>query len=90
MLLHVKKREALRATAAMLVVFDHMNGVLAKTDPHTRTFFDAFRYFGNFGVDLFFVISGFIMVATNGDAFARAGSSKTFILRRLARFYPPY
>ena len=86
----LKNVQALRAIAAMLVVFDHMNGVLANTDPHTRTFFDAFRYFGNFGVDLFFVISGFIMVATNWDAFARAGSSQTFILRRLARIYPPY
>lgn len=86
----LKNIQALRAVAALLVVFDHMNGVLANSDPGSRTIFYAFRYIGNFGVDLFFVISGFIMVATNWNAFARPNASRIFLLRRVARIYPPY
>jgi exopolysaccharide production protein ExoZ len=86
----LKNIQALRAFAALLVVFDHMNGVIEKTDPGARTFFEVFRYFGNFGVDLFFVISGFIMMSTSWSAFGRTGVSRTFLLRRIVRIYPPY
>jgi exopolysaccharide production protein ExoZ len=42
---------------------------------------------GEHGVDLFFVISGFIMVALTD---ARPTTPKTFILDRIARIVPPY
>jgi peptidoglycan/LPS O-acetylase OafA/YrhL len=44
----------------------------------------------NTGVDLFFVISGFIMVVTTWHTFDVPGSSRRFLLRRIARIYPLY
>jgi peptidoglycan/LPS O-acetylase OafA/YrhL len=42
------------------------------------------------GVDLFFVISGFVMVWSSWDAFGRAGSVAPFVWRRLVRIAPLY
>ncbi|CAN7216388.1 acyltransferase [Bosea sp. LjRoot90] len=43
-----------------------------------------------FGVDVFFVISGFIMVYVSGKDFAKRGSAWTFLRRRLIRIVPLY
>jgi peptidoglycan/LPS O-acetylase OafA/YrhL len=45
---------------------------------------------GAIGVDLFFVISGFIMVYTTWDDFGAPGSSIRFFARRLIRIAPLY
>jgi exopolysaccharide production protein ExoZ len=45
---------------------------------------------GAAGVDLFFVISGFVMVYSSESLFGRADAPKTFFLRRLARIAPLY
>jgi peptidoglycan/LPS O-acetylase OafA/YrhL len=45
---------------------------------------------GAAGVDLFFVISGFIMVYVSWDAFGSAGASAEFLRRRLIRILPLY
>jgi peptidoglycan/LPS O-acetylase OafA/YrhL len=42
------------------------------------------------GVDLFFVISGFIMVYTSESLYGRAGGWKTFMTRRVIRIVPIY
>jgi peptidoglycan/LPS O-acetylase OafA/YrhL len=41
-------------------------------------------------VDLFFVISGFIMVYSSEDLFGKTGAWKAFLARRLARIVPLY
>ncbi len=43
-----------------------------------------------FGVDVFFVISGFIMVYVSGKDFARPGAAWEFLRRRLIRIVPLY
>ena len=43
-----------------------------------------------FGVDIFFALSGFIMMHTAGQEFARAGAPTRFFLRRCARVIPLY
>lgn len=75
--------QALRALAAALVVVVHLGRALqlkAGIDPTSVTFN------GGVGVDVFFVISGFIMVRTTPPPF----SSRTFLLRRLVRVAPLY
>jgi len=74
--------QALRALAAFLVVFVHLQPLATRAgaDPH---FFD----FGNAGVDLFFVISGMIMVFTTGQSNVTASS---FMAHRIARVVPFY
>ena len=42
------------------------------------------------GVDVFFVLSGFIMHAIAGEKFGRPQAATDFMLRRLARIVPPY
>lgn len=46
--------------------------------------------FGAAGVDLFFVISGFIMVYTAEPLYGQPGGSWQFLLRRIARIVPLY
>lgn len=42
------------------------------------------------GVDIFFVISGFVMVHASGRMFARRGAAGEFVRRRFARVVPLY
>lgn len=71
----------LRAVAALLVVFAH--ALL-----HPITYVDAtYRRLGSFGVLLFFVISGFIMVYTTGRG---TFAPWRFLRRRFERVIPLY
>lgn len=78
--------QVLRAVAALAVVFGHLW-------PEFVLF--GHQSFPNFivgaaGVDLFFVISGFVIVYSSESFFARKGGAITFILRRIARIVPLY
>lgn len=42
------------------------------------------------GVDIFFVVSGFIMVHASGALFGRPGAPRLFLQRRIARIVPLY
>ncbi|MFM1472284.1 acyltransferase [Yersinia enterocolitica] len=70
--------QMLRATAVMLVVGHHYPGGIA-----------AFKY-GYIGVDLFFVICGYIMVYTTSKSDGSFAYFKNFIIRRLSRVWPVY
>lgn len=82
--------QALRAVAALLVVFVHLTVYEARYLPGVSFIPPPLSNFGHFGVDLFFVISGFIMTTTTWEQFGRPGSSLAFVLRRAIRIYPPY
>ena len=85
--------QALRAFAAMLVMFEHFGkpgGIEAHYFLNEPALLSVFGHSGRFGVDLFFVISGFIMVATSWQSFGRQGASLEFLIRRCIRIYPPY
>jgi exopolysaccharide production protein ExoZ len=80
--------QALRGIAAMLVVMNHVLDML-----HDRLAAPA----GNFGlewlpagVDIFFAISGFIMVMTTAPYWGRAGQWRSFLVRRCIRIAPLY
>jgi peptidoglycan/LPS O-acetylase OafA/YrhL len=85
--------QALRAVAAFLVVLFHMGdaqGLERRYISSDVNLTQPFGTFGNFGVDLFFVISGFIMIVTTWEQFGRPGASLHFFSRRIVRIYPPY
>ncbi|WP_230293026.1 acyltransferase [Croceicoccus sp. Ery5] len=74
--------QALRALAALLVVIVHLELLLAPVGIEPRHIM-----FGGGGVDLFFVISGFIMVYTTGQSWPSTGN---FLLNRVIRIVPLY
>lgn len=78
--------QALRAIAAMLVVVLHSYGLGTKAG-HDVGFLAGADPWGNAGVDLFFVISGFIMVHINT---ARGPSAGQFLTNRALRIMPLY
>lgn len=74
--------QALRGVAALLVLTMHAFYESGLPRP------DFFPF--HIGVDIFFVISGFIMVYTSRDWFGTPGAWKKFISRRLVRIVPVY
>jgi len=74
--------QILRGFAAYMVVLLHWGDVVrAETD-----YFVPMNNLGNFGVDLFFVVSGIVMVYVAG----RKASPGRFIFERIARIVPLY
>ena len=82
--------QALRGIAALAVAIGHAR---------IAAYWLARRYgeggpppgqFGGWGVDLFFVISGFVMVHASAEWFARPGARGVFVKRRLIRIVPLY
>ncbi|MGF9662365.1 acyltransferase [Arthrobacter crystallopoietes] len=82
--------QALRAIAALLVVLAHVGGFELKTFGEGAHWLAAFHQIGSTGVDIFFVISGIIMVVTTSGAKRGLESSVDFLWRRIKRVYPPY
>lgn len=74
--------QALRALAAFLVVFVHLDSLAVRAGIPSGAF-----VFGNVGVDLFFVLSGLIMVFTTER---RDISACAFFRNRVARVVPFY
>ncbi|KQP21899.1 hypothetical protein ASF27_15140 [Methylobacterium sp. Leaf102] len=83
--------QVLRGLAALMVVFGHAQH---------HAFVQSGKLGGSFervhllpwgaGVDIFFVISGFIMVYASEKLFGRQGAASEFLGRRVARIVPLY
>jgi peptidoglycan/LPS O-acetylase OafA/YrhL len=84
----------LRALAALLVLLYHLvnTSAFGWTDPSGNLQQPAalISAIGFAGVDLFFVISGLVMVLTCYDRFGRGDEWTQFLKRRVARIYPLY
>jgi len=79
----------LRFVAAMLVVLYHSAAQLPANDSVFRALFSGSESLGFAGVDIFFVISGFIMAHTSSNH-SGANDSFDFARRRLARIFSGY
>jgi exopolysaccharide production protein ExoZ len=80
--------QVLRGVAALSVVFFHLKTVVGKYSDGSVTLPDCINI-GQSGVDLFFVISGFIMVMITYDEWGKVDPVK-FLLKRFSRIYPVY
>jgi peptidoglycan/LPS O-acetylase OafA/YrhL len=84
----IKSLTGLRGVAAMYVVFHHFFLGVLFTNPFT-----TFLAHGYLAVDLFFVLSGFVMALNYRHLFERGFSKAAllaFLSRRIARVYPLY
>lgn len=79
----------LRGWAALIVVMYHVHVLFQKEKYFGASLFAGFFEFGHRGVELFFVISGFLMamLMNNPLGAPRAGA---FLLARARRIYVPY
>ncbi|MEN3257850.1 acyltransferase [Sodalis endosymbiont of Spalangia cameroni] len=82
--------QALRGVAALLVLFFHYRFYLRDNDEIHTSVWDIILGKGIIGVDIFFVISGFIMVYTTHYYPHGFQSSKKFLINRVIRIIPLY
>ena len=80
----IKNIQALRAVAANGVLLSHLI-IVERKYGHAGPVLPEAAGFGAFGVDLFFVISGFVMAMIARDA-----SWRSFLTARARRIFPPY
>ena len=90
--------DGLRFVAIMTVVLYHLRGYLLERggqfagEPERSLVARAFEH-GHYGVELFFVISGFILALPFASHWLKGGkpvSLRAYFLRRLTRLEPPY
>ncbi|MET0221963.1 MAG: acyltransferase family protein [Tardiphaga sp.] len=77
--------QILRAIAANLVVLNHIWEIEHKFHPDHQILPALFERFGIWGVQMFFVISGFVIILA-----AQRETARVFILSRVTRIYPIY
>lgn len=81
--------QSLRGIAAVLVVLYHLVNAEVIYGRGSRIL-DGLPRFGFAGVDVFFVISGFVMVTIASDRFGSLKNAGAFLARRAARILPLY
>jgi peptidoglycan/LPS O-acetylase OafA/YrhL len=83
--------QALRFLAALLVVLGHcQHEIVNALGKGAAPIWRAVPFDWGVGVDIFFVISGFIMWHLMQDSFGKPGESLLFLRRRLSRIAPIY
>jgi exopolysaccharide production protein ExoZ len=87
--------QVLRAIAAIGVVFTHAITRISTSFPDANQHSllasaDGQLTAGDAGVDLFFAISGFIMLHVHRNDFAQAGAPLNFMIKRILRIVPIY
>ena len=85
----IQNIQALRGIAVLSVVLFHSLYIEQKYGG-SETLLPNILQFGMFGVDLFFVISGFVMVTVTRGKFQILKEALRFIYHRLVRIYPIY
>jgi peptidoglycan/LPS O-acetylase OafA/YrhL len=86
---HLSSLQGVRAVAALMVVAFHLNVYILPDVLSGDRLWTAFSA-GYAGVEIFFVLSGFIMMLVRRRAFGKAGGWVTFLVRRVRRIYPFY
>ncbi len=85
----IQNIQSLRGIAVLSVVLFHLM-TIEKDYGGVETILPSFLDFGMFGVDLFFIISGFIMVTLTRGKFQNTKQALHFFYQRITRIYPTY
>ena len=87
----IRSIQMLRAVAALAVTFGHLEHEAASLPAAAASGFTPILLdLSGAGVDLFFVISGFVMVYASHDLFGLRQAPRLFLARRIARIVPLY
>lgn len=87
--LHLRDLQALRGVACLLVVLYHVAVLEAGSVWDARLVW-PFERFGFGGVDVFFVLSGFIIMAAHHHKLGTAAEFRPYLFKRLWRIFPAY
>jgi exopolysaccharide production protein ExoZ len=82
--------EGLRGLAVTLVFLQHYSYQALTNltlDPITAAFATAMRHYGNFGVELFYILSGYLIY---GSLVSKRPTFLHFMARRIERLYPTF
>lgn len=82
--------QILRGIAALFVVFYHVYLIGADNNYLGVKVFEDFSQPGKLGVNLFFVLSGFIICFAHSSDFGKSDRILSYIKKRVIRIYPPY
>ena len=83
---HLVSVQLLRAIAAAAVVFEHAQAEAGQTVAG----FEHIPFDFGIGVDIFFIISGFVMWLSSAHLFGQPGGTATFLKKRFQRVVPLY
>ena len=86
---HQPVLDGLRGLAVLMVLVFHFVGQMLPTNWVERTIVGVTKY-GLLGVDLFFVLSGFLITGILYDACNKPHYFRNFYMRRLLRIFPLY
>lgn len=79
-----------RGVAALMIVLHHTIGYMKYYHNIEYFFLDYIATFGKFGVDFFFVLSGFIITYSSFYKCNKTNTFNNYIKSRLVRIYVPY
>lgn len=82
--------QAWRAMAAFIVAYGHTTNEALTISRQTGQAYNYVPYPNAVGVDIFFVISGFVIFYTTQAAMGKSGASKPFMIKRILRVVPVY
>jgi peptidoglycan/LPS O-acetylase OafA/YrhL len=86
---HVPALDGVRGLAILMVLLYHFVGQTSATNRLEAAVTKALSY-GLLGVDLFFVLSGFLITGILYDSRAQPGYFRSFYMRRVLRIFPLY
>ncbi len=86
---HYPELDGIRSIAILLVIFFHCRIIAAPQNPAEKIYY-ALVESGWIGVDLFFVLSGFLITGILLDTFKQENYFRNFYLRRILRIFPLY
>lgn len=87
---YLNSLQIFRGIAALMVVVHHTVGSLKYYHNINNSFLDGIGMFGKFGVDFFFILSGFIISYSVYYKYSEPESFKKYIKNRIIRIYIPY